>query len=348
MFIFSKKQIKIFIGTSAAIFIMVALQLLEVRVPRIIFPTPNSADTFFDKVLPKLEEKQNSYRIKSNQNLIPQANASSEYDLASAYAVIDFDSGEVISGKNLSKPLPIASLTKVMTAVVALDLANQEEMFTATENASKIIPTKIGIRPQEQLTLKELLEASLLTSANDAVEVIREGIDKKYNEKVFIKAMNEKAKSIGLRNTSFTNPQGFDSRNHFSSVEDLAILTHYALENYPLIADLVKKDYSMLPANSYHKRFDLNNWNGLIGVYPNTTGVKIGNTGNAKKTTIVVSERNGKKLIAIVLGAPGIIERDLWAAQLLDYGYQKSMGLAAVNIAEEQLRAKYTTWNYWN
>jgi len=109
-----------------------------------------------------------------------------------------------------------------------------------------------------------------------------------------------------------------------------------------------KKDYELLPENKNHKQFDLYNWNGLINVYPNTQGLKIGNTNDAGNTTVVLSEREGKKVLVVLLGAPGVVERDLWASQLLDYGFEKSKGLARVNLTDQDLLNKYATWQYWN
>lgn len=338
---------KILLGTFIAIFMIVTLQLAGLRMPKLILPIPTNSDAFIDKVIPRLQKYPSIYKLKKDSSFIPQVSASDDYEMASAYAVVDYESGKVLASKNLTQKLPIASLTKIMSAIVALDLVKPSERFIVSEKAARIIPTKIGLQKGEQLTLDELLQATLLTSANDAVEVIREGIDKKYNDKVFIRAMNEKADFLGLKDTYFTNPQGFDADLHLSSVYDVSIMTHYALENYPLIKELVKDDYELLPANEFHKRFDLYNWNGLIGVYPGLTGVKIGNTDNALKTTSVVAERNGKKLLAVLLGAPGIIERDLWVSQILDLGYQKSLGIAGVDITEEQLLEKYQTWKYW-
>lgn len=343
---FSPIHLKIFFATSIAIFMVVALQLIGVRISKIALPIPVKPDTFFDTVIPKLARYTHSYRLKEDTEFIPKAEASGDYEGAYAYGVIDYETGEVLVSKNLSKQFPIASITKVMTAVVALDLADQEESFKVSQKASSMIPTKIGVRVGEELTLRELLHAALLTSANDAVEVISEGIDAKYGEKIFVRAMNEKADILGLKDTSFSNPQGFDADNHYSSIKDIALMTHYALKNYPLIKEIVKKDYELLPENISHKRFDLYNWNGLIGVYPDVTGVKIGNTDRALKTTVVVSERSGKKLLAVLLGAPGIIERDLWVSQILDLGYRKSIGLSEINITEDKLREKYQTWKY--
>lgn len=348
--IFSRKTKPFFISF-ISVFLIVALQYIGFRLPKIFYPQKNSQvvvekKDIFETVLPKLKEKENTYKINMHPKLVATSYAAESFDNAAAYAVIDFDSGDVVLEKSLDEVLPMASLTKVMTAVVALDLAKLDESFHAPSYISSTIPTHIAIAPGESLTLDELLHAILMTSANDAAEVIRDGIDTKYGDRVFIRAMNEKAKLLGLENTHFTNPQGFDNPNHYSSVKDLAVLTQYALTHYPQIAAIAKKDHVILPANTYHKKFDLYNWNGLLDVYPDVTGVKIGNTGRAGNTTIVTSTRQGKTLIVIVLGAPGVIERDLWAAQLLDAGFAKTLGLDAVNITREQLLTKYGTWRY--
>lgn len=295
----------------------------------------------------KLEQKEpENFQLKKESSLISTIYAAGEYDQAASYLVADLDLGVVLAEKNMDRKLPIASLTKIMTAVVALDLAAPEELFTVSHKASVIEPTKIGVVPGQKMELKELLPALLMTSANDAAEVIKEGIDQKYQGSVFIQAMNQKARVLGLKNSSFANPQGFDNPDNFSSAQDLAILTHYALQNYPEIARIASQDYLLLPADNNHKRFDLYNWNGLIGVYPGATGLKIGNTDMAGKTTVVTAEREGKRLVAVVLGAPGVLERDLWAAQLLDYSFAK-LGLQPAQITPNQLHDKYLTWRYW-
>jgi D-alanyl-D-alanine carboxypeptidase len=334
----------------SGVVIMFILQTLNFHPGKIIRPLIEEANTqnIRQEVINRLDKVKNDFKVKSNTGLVPKAHGASDIDGASAYVAVDFDSGSVIAEKNLDKKTSIASITKIMTAVVALDLADSNEVFTVTAKASKIIPTKIGVVPGQKMSVSELLHAALLTSANDAVQVIADGIDKKYGDGTFVASMNDKAKILGLKNTRFTNPQGFDDPEHYSSVSDIAVLIHYALTNYPLISDIVKKDYHFLPADSNHKQFDLYNWNGLIGVYPETIGMKIGNTGRAGYTTSVVSERGGKKMIAVVLGAPGIKERDMWAAELLDLSYFESEKLLPINVTEEQLIAKYDTWEYWN
>ncbi|KKR80179.1 MAG: Serine-type D-Ala-D-Ala carboxypeptidase [Candidatus Daviesbacteria bacterium GW2011_GWA1_41_61] len=322
------------------------------RLPRLVQegsltnPLP-AKDDLWQVIKTKIEQKKpQPFQLKKESSLIPTIYASGDYDQVASYLVVNLDSGVVLAEKNMSQKLPIASLTKVMTAVAALDLASPDELFSVSYNASLIEPTKIGVVPGQKMKLEELLQALLLTSANDAAEVIKEGIDQKYQEPIFIQAMNQKAKFLGLLNSSFANPQGFDNPQNFSSAEDLTILTYYALRNYPEIAQITPQGYQLLPADNNHKRFDLYNWNGLIGVYPGARGVKIGNTEMAGKTTVVTAEREGKRILAVVLGAPGVMERDLWAAQLLDSGFAK-LGISPAQITPSQLQVKYLTWRYW-
>lgn len=303
-----------------------------------------------NEVSQKLKAKPKNFSLKDNNNF-PQntyAERDEDYNNASSYIVIDEDTGEILADKDSQKSLPVASLTKVMTAVVALDLANKDDVFEVSQNAANKIPTKIGVIPGQKMTLEELLDAMLLTSANDATQVVMEGVNNKYQSDVFIDAMNEKAGFLGLKNTHFENPQGLDSRENYSSSYDLALLSHYALTNYSIITQIVQKDYEFLPENNNHKQFDLYNWNGLIGVYPGVKGLKIGNTEKAGYTTIVSAQRDGKNILTVLLGAPRVIERDLWASMLLDYGFKKADDLVSSNINEIQLEQKYSTWKYWN
>lgn len=332
------------------VFLMVTLQLLGVRFPHIdlkqallFSPLPKQMSSF-DLILPKLQKIPNTYHLKESMSLFSTSYAAADYENASAYAVIDFDTGDILLQKNLSERLSIASLTKIMTAIVAMDLALQTDTFTVSQHAASVVPTRIGMFPGQTLTLSELLEGMLMTSGNDAAQVIQEGIDAKYHEPVFIKAMNEKASFLHLTNTHFVNPQGYDDSNQYSSVKDLAILSHYALTNYPLIARIVQKDFVELRPTVSHGDFKLYNWNGLLDVYPHVFGVKIGNTDNAGFTMVVGAKRNDKQILAIVLGADTILDRDEWASELLDEGFSKTLNLPPVTVTEDQLRTKYATW----
>lgn len=338
------RNAKVFLVSFGLVFLMALLPRLGVKT-NLLSPLPKKVDVF-EKVVPKLDKKEDPFRVINQGSIVSKADAAGDYDGARAYALINFSSGEVVAQKNLSEKLPIASLTKIMTAVVALDLANKDEQFSVSQTATQEPATRFAFSPGDKLTLEELLNGMLLTSANDLAQVIKEGVDQKYGGDVFIRAMNEKAKVLGLKDTHFENPQGFDGPYQYSSVEDLATLTHYALTHYPLIESIVSKDHGELTPTPGHQRDEyLNNWNGLLGVYPGVSGVKIGNTGQAGYTTVVVSERNGKKLLAVLLGAPGVLQRDLWTAQLLDSGFSK-YGLVPVQVTAQDLRAKYATWRY--
>ncbi len=342
----SLKRWKIFLISFVLVFLMVVLPKLDLKSSYEMVSPQTSKVDIFEQISPKLERFKSDFTPKKQSGLIPVTQASGEYEQAAAYGVVDLETAEVLIEKDFSKRLPIASITKVMTAMVVLDLASSlDQEFLVSERASKMVPTKVMLKPGEKVSLELLLKSALLSSANDSAQVIKEGIDKMYKEPVFIRAMNEKAQILGMKNSHFTNPQGFDDPNHYSSVEDLAILINYALKNYSIISEIVAKDYEDMNKNG-EIRFYLNNWNGLLGVYPGVRGVKIGNTAEAGYTTAVVSERAGKKLLAVILGTPGVLERDLWTSQLLDIGFSQVAGLQPINLTQADLKLKYNSWKY--
>lgn len=337
------KSIKIFFACLLLTFLMMVIPHLGIK-QILVNPMPRPINSL-ERIKSRLESRQNHFQIK--KQLISATYAGSDYEQASAYAVADLDSGQIITSKNSSKRLSIASLTKIMTAVVALDLTKPDEKFIVSEKAASQIPTKVMLKKGEMFSVLDLLKHTLISSANDSAEVIKEGIDLKYEPGTFIKAMNLKAQILGLKNTHFTNAEGYDNSNHFSTAEDLTILSAYALKAYPEIAQIVSKPFEDLTDNGIDLRFYLNNWNGLMGVYPGTSGVKIGNTGKAGQCTIVLAEREDKKILAVLLGAPGVLQRDLWTSELLDLGFSEVTGLKPVNVTEDQLRAKYASWKYF-
>ncbi len=338
------RSITVFLISFVAVFLMVLIPHIKPKPSGLLTPSPEKID-LLEKVKPKLEQRPLHYQLK--KEFIPVVSAGSDYEEAVAYGVIDFDNGTVLTSKNLSQRLPIASLTKLMTAVVALDLAKPEDVFTVSEKAARQPPTKVMLKAGESFTLQDLLKFLMITSANDSAEVVKEGIDGRFGQGVFIQAMNYKAKLLGLSNTRFSNPQGFDSTQNFSSVEDLSLLSYYVWKNYPLIAQIAEREYEDLTGGNQDLRFYLNNWNGLLGTYPGAKGIKIGNTDDAGICTIVLAERQGKEVLVVLLGAPGITQRDLWASELLDLGFKKLVGLSPVNITESQLKDKYASWKYF-
>lgn len=335
------RSIKVFLISMTLTFLMATLPHLGIKA--LVTPLSKRVDVL-EKIKPRLENRLNHFQF--NPHPLSDQQTDADFEQASAYAVTDLNSGQLIISKNLSGKLPIASLTKIMTAIVALDLSQVNDKFTVSKNAASQTPTKVMLKPGEKYTLKSLLEFMLISSANDSAQVIKEGIDVKYGLGTFIKAMNLKAQFLGLKDTRFANAEGYDNESHFSSAEDLTILSAYAMTDYPKIAEIVSKESDDLTNGGTDLRFYLNNWNGLLGIYPGASGIKIGNTEKAGNCTIVLSEREGKKLLAVTLGTPGVLERDLWTSQLLDFGF-KSFGIEPANITEAELRQKYASWKYF-
>lgn len=312
------------------------------------YPTRMANIDIWDTILQKLDAVPNTFTLHSPVSFVPTAQAAQGYENASSYIAVDASTGNIILEKNSTTSFPIASLTKIMSSIVALDLAKPQDELVVSQQAATVEPTTIGVVPGQHMTVDELLHGMLMTSANDAAQAMADGMNQKYNSDIFVKAMNAKATFLGLSQTHFVNPQGFDNAENFSSAHDLAILATYALSHYPEISQIASEDYIQLPATTLHKQFDLYNWNGLLDVYPGVTGVKIGNTDEAGYTTVVESSRSGHTILVVLLGAPGVLQRDMWTSQLLDDAFAKAFSLPAVGITASQLEAKYQTWHYWN
>jgi D-alanyl-D-alanine carboxypeptidase len=328
----------------------IVLQILSLFVVR--FLTKNHRLIFTQRVYSM--EEQGTANPKELLERIPQTSPLSvqkilptpeEIPAYITYATADLTTRQIIAGRNEQTPKAIASLTKVMTAIVTQDLVPDQMLLEVTPYAAEQIPTKLGLRPGEQLQVEELLAASLLTSANDAAQVIADGIEQHYPGVTFAELMNHKADVLHLTSTRFSNPQGFDSPSNKSTAHDLLQLTSYLWSHYPVLRDLAAKDQVQAEKTIWHKQYDFKNWNGLIGVYPGAMGLKIGNTDQAGKTIIAVAEREGKTIAVVVLGAQSVTERDIVAAALLDQAFASLYGLPPANISEAMLIAKYQSWN---
>ncbi|MDQ3098368.1 MAG: D-alanyl-D-alanine carboxypeptidase [bacterium] len=315
---------------------------------RVLSARIKASDTLLTHVIPFLKTSATHWKLQDQRP--QQAIGGGPGLLKDALSVkaalsINMDTGEVYYANNSAKRLPMASTTKIMTAMVAMDLASMDEEFAVETPATEVEPTIIGVKAGEKLSTRELIQGGLLTSGNDAMAVLAESIGKKYggNTNLFVKAMNEKAAFLGLKNTHFTNPQGYDNPEHYSTCEDLAVMARYAMTHYPELSGIVSKREAYLEASSTHAGFRLPNWNMLINTYPGANGVKIGNTGDAGHTTIASATRDGKQVVAVVLGADGILKRDLSAAELLNVGFQ-ALGIAPFTMTEDILRTRIKDW----
>ncbi len=233
----------------------------------------------------------------------------------------DLTTGQVLFEKNSSEELPMASLTKVMTAIVALDNFKSTDIITVDHKSASIGENSMGLTEGEKLTVEELLYGLFLMSGNDAAEALANASP--FGRENFIYQMNKKAEDLGISNTRFTNPSGLQGDgNQYSTSQDLLIITKHALEN-PLIADIVKQPYHFIPFTDTHKAFELYNETNLLTTYPGVKGVKTGYTYEAGLCLISYLEYNGHKIIAVVLNSPSRREEMI---QILDFSLQ-SLGV---------------------
>jgi len=207
----------------------------------------------------------------------------------------------VLYEKNMSEKRPIASLTKLMTALVASETYNSSDVFRITKEAVDQDDLRGDLHTGEVLSLKELLHSMLIESSNDAAWAIAEGDS--FNISEFVGLMNEKARKMNLLNTNFVNPTGLDGGNNYSTCNDLTRLVSYLIENNPQILEITKKkSYQVLnPDGSLHHTSE--NTNLLLGEFPEIIGGKTGFTDEAGGCVLLVLEdEDGNHLIHIVLG----------------------------------------------
>jgi len=234
-----------------------------------------------------------------------------------AIYLVDVDARQVLWERDPETSRAPASLTKLITAMVAVDDAGSlDRVVQVTDAVNQVIPSLMGVSPGEQLTVRELLEGLLLDSGNDAAEALASGIVPRDR---FIRQMNQKAKSIGLTESHFVNPSGLDADGHGMSAHDLVHAAAYLDAYYPELAAIASTKDIAIPATATHKAFYPHNLNRLLWSYPGATGLKTGLTDNAGGCMLATATRDGRHLIVVVLNATLHSTED--AALLLDYGF---------------------------
>lgn len=261
------------------------------------------------------------------------------------YIVYDLDTHQVFYTKNPTEKFAPASLTKLLTVQVALDLSDPNSLITATDKSIAKEPTVLGLKSGEQLPLTDLIRGAIATSANDAAQTIADGVAAQngLSSFAFIELMNKKASLLKMVDSRFETPDGLDNDRQFTTLVDLSKLIENVYRNYPEILAAAKSDRQDITPTATHGLYYLTNWNGLLGVYPGVDGLKIGYTEKAKHATIVSSIREGKRMVAIVSGADSYQERDLAAAALLDAGFIAE-SIKPANITLYQIKKHYAIW----
>ena len=243
---------------------------------------------------------------------------------ARAAILVDLDSRRVLWQRDDTLERAPASLAKMMTVMVALDHARGSRMVAVPRAAAAFDPaddTLMGLDPGQRWTVRELLYGIFLASGNDAAETLARTI---VPRPLFISDMNEKARWLGLRETTFVNPTGLDAPGNVSSAYDLAVIAGWLVEHYPDVAAIAAQPRVWLYADSGHPEVDLVNLNKLVTwPYPGATGLKTGFTDAAGGCVAATAARGGRHLLAVVLGSP-VMFTD--AATLFDYGFAQVRG----------------------
>lgn len=250
----------------------------------------------------------------------PALGAELETEAASA-VLMDAASGKILFEKEPDKELPPASVTKIMTLLVAADAINAgrvklTDKVTASENACKLGGSQIYLEPGETFSLEEMLIAIAVGSANDACVAVAEHISGTHE--AFVEEMNKKAQELGLQHSHFVNDYGLPAEGHYTSAYDLAVISRAAL-NYPLIRKLTSiKEYDLRGG-----KFKLWNTNKLLWWYRGTDGFKTGWTNEAKYCLASTVERDGLRLICVVMGVPQPRGHFAESMKIYNYGFAK-------------------------
>lgn len=220
---------------------------------------------------------------------------------ASACIVMEMESGRVLAGQNIHQRLPMASTTKIMTTMLALEQQNLDEYFVVDSTAIQVEGSSMGLVEGDQASLRMLCYGMMLPSGNDAANATAVRIAGSLDK--FVVMMNERAEELELENTHYVTVCGLDADEHYSSAYDLAKLTSVAMEN-PIFQEICKLDSAQVSfGNPPYERW-LKNYNKLISRYPECIGVKTGFTDNAKRCLVSAARRGDVTLICVTLNAP--------------------------------------------
>jgi D-alanyl-D-alanine carboxypeptidase len=234
---------------------------------------------------------------------------------ARAYLVQNGSTGEVLLASRARAHLPIASITKLMTVLVALQHARLDGDVTVSGRAAEVGESSINLRPGERLTVRDLVEAALIQSANDAAVALAEHVG--GSQPAFVAMMNAEAQKLGLRDTHFANPDGLDAPGHYSSARDVTRLARIAMRN-PVIRSVVGRSRATIAGGRV-----LTTWNDLLTRFPGLFGVKTGHTGAAGWSEVAAARAHGVTIYATLLGGATREGRNADLAALLVWGLSR-------------------------
>lgn len=251
---------------------------------------------------------------------------------ADAYLVVNAATGEVLAAQDADERVAIASLTKLMTALVALEHARPDDMVTVARAAAAVGESSAHLVPGERISVGDLLRAALIQSANDAALALAAHVGGGSVAR-FVELMNEKAVVLGLTGTHFTNPHGLDAPGHYSTARDVTRLAQAAMRLPFVRATVVQRGATIAGGRQ------LFTWNDLLGRFPNLLGVKTGHTADAGWSQVAAVRGHGVTVYATILGVPTRAERNADLAELLAWGLSRYRAVTTVDATRVYARA---------
>ena len=242
---------------------------------------------------------------------------------AGSAIVMDAMTGRVLYEKDAYSKKPIASTTKIMTAILAIEHGNLDDMVTVSKRAAAIGGSTIHLRAGEKLSLRDLLYGLMLNSGNDAAIAIAEHIGGTVER--FAEMMTEKARQLGAKNTNFKTPHGLDNPDHYSTAYDLALITRYALGN-ETFNQIVRTQTAQIQGRSLY------NTNEMLDLYPGADGVKTGYTSKAGRCLVTSATRGNRRYISVVLNCSSRTARAKSSRSILDYAFDNYKMYTLVKI----------------
>ncbi|MBR5251622.1 MAG: D-alanyl-D-alanine carboxypeptidase [Oscillospiraceae bacterium] len=280
--------------------------------------------------------------IVNSDSFVDKTADQTNFDLPCNGALLmEETTGQVLYAKNADVPMPIASITKVMTMLLVFEAIDSgkidlDDVVPISEHAFSMGGSQIWLEPGEKFTVDELLKAVAVSSANDAAVALAEFVG--GSEEVFCDMMNTRAQQLGMENTHFVNSCGLDAEGHLSTARDVAVMSRQLMRHTKVF------DYTTIWMDYLRGgKTQLVNTNKMLHSYSGTTGLKTGTTGKAGVCITATAKRQNMSFIAVVLGAPNGDERFAAAKKLLDFGFS-NFEIRPFPSAEEypkQIKAKY-------
>lgn len=280
-----------------------------------------------------------SPKVFANESPVPEISAPSAL-------LMDYATGKIIYEKNPDEKLPLASVTKIMTMLLAMEeiekgRMNYDDIITATAHAKSYGGSTIFLDEGEQMSVRDILKGIAVASGNDAAVAMGEHIS--GTEALFVERMNKRAEKLGMKNTHFVNCNGLDADGHYSTARDIAIMSRELMKHEDIFS------FTSIWMDSLRNgEFTLSNTNKLVRFYDGCTGLKTGSTSKAKFCISATAKRGDMHLIAVIMAAETSKQRQADASTLLNYGFssyssenviKKDTEVAKVKIAKSSVKS---------